>query len=281
MSGLDAGIRKAAQYAASRIKSSEYRLDPDLPVASVVGISSRRSLGILRGLIRGVGLRKSPWSALCVGRGVSLRNRRMIKVGKGVTAGRGAVLDGLSRRGLVLGDNVTIGPYSIIETSGVITDLGEGCVMGARSAIGSHSFIGAAGGVWIGEDVIMGNRVSFHSENHVFEDTSRPIRDQGVTREGITIDDDCWVGANVTFLDGARVGRGCVIAAGSVVRGEIPPMSVIAGVPAKVMKMRERAELYESPARGAAVGVVAGGVDKQCSGLDGLQASGPRPERTG
>ncbi|MFE0510977.1 acyltransferase [Streptomyces sp. NPDC058964] len=229
-----------AEYAATRIKGSEYRLDPDLPMSSVVGISGRRSLAVLRGLLQAFGLRTSLWSALCVGRDVDFRNRRMIKIGKGVTVGRGAVLDGLSRRGLVLGDNVTIGPYSIIETSGVVTDLGEGCVMGARSAIGSHSFVGAAGGVWIGEDVIMGNRVSFHSENHVFEDTSRPIRDQGVTREGITIDDDCWVGANVTFLDGARVGRGCVIAAGSVVRGEIPPMSVIAGVPAKVIKTRKQ-----------------------------------------
>jgi hypothetical protein len=67
MSGLDAGIRKVAEYAASRIKGSEYRLDPDLPVASVVGISGRRSAGILRGLIRGVGLRQSLLSVLCVG----------------------------------------------------------------------------------------------------------------------------------------------------------------------------------------------------------------------
>jgi acetyltransferase-like isoleucine patch superfamily enzyme len=237
--GFDVKVRRLAEKAATRLKGSEYRIDPELPASAVFGIGLRRSIAVLRGMVRARGLRRSHWSSPCVGRNVEFRNRKMIRIGKAVTIGRGSVLDGLSRKGLELGDNVTIGPYSIIETSGVITDLGEGCVMGARSAIGSFSFIGAAGGVWIGEDVIMGNRVSFHSENHVFKDTSRPIREQGVTREGIWIDDDCWIGANVTFLDGARVGKGCVVAAGSVVRGEIPPFSVIAGVPARVLKTRE------------------------------------------
>jgi acetyltransferase-like isoleucine patch superfamily enzyme len=84
----------------------------------------------------------------------------------------------------------------------------------------------------------MGQRVSFHSENHKFDRIDIPIRLQGVSRQGITIEDDCWVGANVTFLDGAHVGRGCVIGAGSVVKGTIPPYSVIAGAPAKVLRSR-------------------------------------------
>jgi len=66
-----------------------------------------------------------------------------------------------------------------------------------------------------------------------------PIRLQGVTRQGIVIEDDCWIGAKVTFLDGAHVGRGCVIAAGAVVRGEIPAYSIAAGVPARVIKSRK------------------------------------------
>ena len=51
---------------------------------------------------------------------------------------------------------------------------------------------------------------------------------------------DCWIGVKVTFLDGANVGDGCIIAAGSIVRGDIPPFSIIAGVPAKVIKMRNK-----------------------------------------
>jgi acetyltransferase-like isoleucine patch superfamily enzyme len=79
----------------------------------------------------------------------------------------------------------------------------------------------------------MGQHVSFHPENHVYDRTDIPIRSQGTTRLGITIEDDVWVGANVTFLDGAVVGRGCVIGAGSVVRGKIPPYCIAIGVPAK------------------------------------------------
>jgi acetyltransferase-like isoleucine patch superfamily enzyme len=71
------------------------------------------------------------------------------------------------------------------------------------------------------------------------------------------IEDDCWVGANTTFLDGAHVGRGCVIAAGSLVRGEIPPYSVLVGSPARVLKSRlpagtESPRSYAVPAGGKA-----------------------------
>jgi acetyltransferase-like isoleucine patch superfamily enzyme len=173
-----------------------------------------------------------------LGRDVELRNRNLIQLGNGVTIGRGVVIDGLSRRGVVLGDRVVIGAYTIIEGTGVVTDLGEGCTIGSGSALGPFSFIGAAGGVSIGENVLMGNRVSFHSENHCFDDVDRPIHEQGVTRQGIVIGNGCWVGANVTFLDGASVGCGAVIGAGSVVRGVIPPEVVAAGVPARSIRLR-------------------------------------------
>jgi acetyltransferase-like isoleucine patch superfamily enzyme len=68
----------------------------------------------------------------------------------------------------------------------------------------------------------------------------RPIRDQGVTNKGIVIDDDVWVGSNVTFLDGVHVGTGCVIGAGAVVTKDLPPYSVAAGVPARVIDNRRQ-----------------------------------------
>lgn len=115
-------------------------------------------------------------------------------------------------------------------------------MIGDNTGIGSHSFIGGAGGVQIGSDVIMGQWVSFHPENHNHEDLVKPIRLQGVNRKGIFIEDDCWIGAKVTFLDGAHVGRGCVIAAGAVVRGHIPPYSIAGGVPARVIRSRKVSE---------------------------------------
>ena len=230
--------RLLLERAAQQLKGPDYRLDPELPLSALFGIARRRIASLLRGGARARSTSSSRLSPPFLGRDVELRNRRLITIGRGVTIGRGAAIDGLSRHGVHIGDNVTIGPYAIIEATGVVSDLGHGCFIGNRSALGSGSFVGAAGGVWIGEDVIMGNRVNFHSENHVFDDTSRPIREQGVTRQGIRIEDDCWVGGGVTFLDGAHVGRGCVVAAGSVVRGEVPPYSVIAGVPAKVIRSR-------------------------------------------
>jgi acetyltransferase-like isoleucine patch superfamily enzyme len=86
--------------------------------------------------------------------------------------------------------------------------------------------------------VICGPRVSFHAENHVYTDPDTPIRLQGVTRRGIVVEDDCWIGAGSMILDGVRISRGCVVAAGAVVTRDVPPYSVVAGVPARVIKSR-------------------------------------------
>ena len=150
----------------------------------------------------------------------------------------GVTIDALSTNGVLLGANCNVGPMAIIQATGVLTRIGVGLSIGENSGIGGFSFIGCGGGVVIGANVIMGQYVSFHSENHLFEDIQKPIRTQGVTRAGISIGDDCWIGAKSTFLDGANVGRGCVVAAGSVVKGQIPPFSVVAGVPARVVKSR-------------------------------------------
>jgi acetyltransferase-like isoleucine patch superfamily enzyme len=173
--------------------------------------------------------------------GVKLRNARLCSFGKGVTLEVGVILDGLSYEGVTLGDNVTIGAYSEIRSS-MLSSLGAGLRFGKNSACGAYSFIGAGGPIRIGEHVIMGQHVSFHAENHNFSRIDIPIRVQGVTKKGIIVEDDCWVGANVTFLDGCHVGTGCVIAAGAVVRGEVPPYSIIAGVPARVIKTRKPTE---------------------------------------
>lgn len=131
-----------------------------------------------------------------------------------------------------------IGPYSIIRAS-MLTHLGEGVSIGKQSSLDAYSYIGAGGGVFIGDCVIMGQHISFHAENHQYDRLDVSIRQQGITRLGIVIEDDCWVGSNVTFLDGAHVGRGCVIAAGTVVRGTIPEYSVVAGVPGRIVKSRK------------------------------------------
>jgi acetyltransferase-like isoleucine patch superfamily enzyme len=82
----------------------------------------------------------------------------------------------------------------------------------------------------------MGSYISFHSENHNYEDTSKLIREQGVTSKGIKLGNNIWVGAKVTFLDGCQVGNNSVVAAGAVVNGIFPDNVVLGGVPAKILK---------------------------------------------
>jgi acetyltransferase-like isoleucine patch superfamily enzyme len=231
-------MRIIAQWAARRLKGSDYALDPALSPAALLDEIASRALCLLRGLRWRLIPPFGPGGVVFAGAGVRLRHRALIRCGRAVTLGRGVMIDALSHEGVHIGDDVNLGPWCILEASGVISNIGKGIRIGSHCGIGAFSYIGGAGGVDIGDNVIMGQRVSFHPENHRFDRTDVPIRDQGVTRDGIVLGDDCWVGANVTFLDGARVGAGCVIAAGTVVRGEIPPNSVCAGVPVRVLRTR-------------------------------------------
>jgi acetyltransferase-like isoleucine patch superfamily enzyme len=227
-------MRQLLDWAGQRLKGPDYRLDPAIGFAELAGLATRRFVWAVRGFLRGGGIRR----CVFVGAGVRIRNRRFLTLGSGVTLQDGVQIDALARDGVVLGTNVNIGPYTLIQATGVFTRLGTGLHIGDNSGIGAFSFIGAGGGVTIGSNVIMGQYVSFHSENHVFTRVDVPIKAQGVTREGISIGDDCWIGAKATFLDGAHVGRGCVVAAGSVVKGTFPDYSVIAGVPARIVRTR-------------------------------------------
>jgi len=228
------------ETALSKLKGRKYVIDRRIPIHLFLMILLRRSVWLVRGLFRTLLLTGKP-AMVFMAPGVKLRNLSLCKFGKGVTLETGVILDGLSYEGVTLGDNVTIGPYSEIRSS-MLSSLGAGLSFGKNSGCGAYSFIGAGGPIRIGEHVIMGQHVSFHAENHNFSRIDVPIRMQGVTKLGITLEDDCWVGANVIFLDGCHVGRGCVVAAGAVVRGDVPPFSVIAGVPARVIRSRNPSE---------------------------------------
>ena len=85
---------------------------------------------------------------------------------------------------------------------------------------------------------MMGPRVNLLAENHNFERTDIPIKAQGVRRSFIAIGDDCWLGANCTILAGVTIGQGSIVAAGAVVTSDVPPFSIVGGVPARLIKSR-------------------------------------------
>lgn len=229
-------IYNVVECSLMRLKKRQYHLDRAIPPSLLLGTLLRRFAWLSRGIMKSLIFQRR-WSLVFMAPRVNLRNAALIRFGRGVTLERGVIVDGLSRNGIELGDNVMIGPYSVIRAS-MLSNLGDGVRMGRNSSVDAYSYIGAAGLISIGENVIMGQHIAFHAENHNYDRLDIPIRDQGTQRKGIVIEDDCWVGANTTFLDGAQVGRGCVVAAGSIVRGEIPPYSVVAGVPARVIKSR-------------------------------------------
>jgi acetyltransferase-like isoleucine patch superfamily enzyme len=229
-------LYKSVESFGSRIKGRPFHLDRNIPLSLLLGLMLRRAIWLMRGMFKLLVLQRRI-ATVFMAKGVNLRGAPLIRFGKGVTLERGVIIDGLMRKGVLLGDNVKIGAYSVI-VGAPASNLGEGISMGANSAVDAFSFLGSSGFISIGQNVIMGQHVGFHPENHNFDRTDIPIREQGTTRIGITIEDDVWVGSNAIFLDGAHVGKGCVIGAGSVVRGNIPPYSIAVGVPAKVVRSR-------------------------------------------
>jgi acetyltransferase-like isoleucine patch superfamily enzyme len=194
-------------------------------------ISSRSLFEIARGQL---------WSLL---RGLSwkLRRRRIsaqLFVRRGVSIDDYAIIDALSCEGIQVGDATTLAKFSYLKCSSTLGNLGVGIVIGDHTAIGAYSYVGAAGGVIIGDNVLFGQRVSIHAENHKFDRLDIPVREQGVSHAGVRIEDDCWIGSHSVVLDGITIGRGAIVVAGSVVSRDIPPGAVVSGVPARLMRMR-------------------------------------------
>jgi acetyltransferase-like isoleucine patch superfamily enzyme len=173
-----------------------------------------------------------------LGKGSRIRQSSQFLVGSGVEIGIYSQLDCLSRGGITMGHGSKIGAFSLMSVSGTLRDLGDRIVIGDHVGIGDYAHIGGAGGVSIGDHTITGAYLSIHPENHNFSDSRIPISEQGVSRRGISIGRDCWLGAKVTILDGTKIGNGCIVAAGAVVSGEFGDNLVIGGVPARVLKPR-------------------------------------------
>ncbi|MCZ9882308.1 acyltransferase [Arthrobacter sp. B2a2-09] len=150
-----------------------------------------------------------------------------------------AEVQGLTKCGLNFGIDVSIGPGCMIRpTSYYGGEVGVGLWVGDRTSFGAGCFIGCSGEIRIGNDVMLGPGVRLFSENHVFGDTEQTIKAQGVVRESLSIGDDVWIGSGATVTAGVTVGSGVVIAAGSVVTRDVPDNSIVAGVPAKVLRSR-------------------------------------------
>ena len=227
---------KIIQFIINKIKGSDnYTFENNVTLSNLVNILFLRTLQIMRGMI----LKIFAWNIkglLFVGRGVKIDFKKSIYSGKNLILEDRVYINGLSKKGIFFGKNCTVGREAIILSTGVIRNIGEGVKIGSNTAIGARNFISGQGGIEIGSDVIMGPDIRIFSENHNFLNSSKIIKDQGETRKGVKVGDNCWIGANVTILDGVNIGDNSIIAAGSVVNESFKNDVLIGGVPARVLK---------------------------------------------
>lgn len=193
---------------------------------------------IFRGMLRKIFFREST-GLLFVGKNTKISHMHNIIVGKNVKFERNCEIQGLSKKNLKFGNNVTIGADTMIRPSSYYgIDLGEGMEIGDNSSIGPFSYIGCAGYIKIGKNVMIGPKVSMFAENHNFSDRNIDIKLQGTNQKGITIEDNCWIGSNVIILDGVTIGEGSVIAAGTIVTKSIPRNSKVIDKRNKIIQVR-------------------------------------------
>ena len=130
--------------------------------------------------------------------------------------------------------NFSLGRKSGVESYCCINNAVGDVTIGDHTRIGIHCTV--IGPVCIGNNVNLAQGITVTALNHNFEDASRRIDEQGISTKPVVIGDDVWIGANAVILPGVTIGRHVVVAAGAVVTKDVPPHSLVAGVPAKLLK---------------------------------------------
>lgn len=141
----------------------------------------------------------------------------------------GLVMIGLGK--LAINKKSYIGAYCVYQGDGNVN-------VGTRTYLGHYVNFGSDALIAIGDDCLVGNRVTFIDSDHIIADREEPIRKQGLIANKITISNNVWIGTGVVVLRGVTIGEGAVVGAGAVVTRDVPPYTVVAGVPARPIKRR-------------------------------------------
>jgi acetyltransferase-like isoleucine patch superfamily enzyme len=190
----------------------------------------------------GVGLRAIAYRLImrlegivAIEKGVRIRFADQIRLGKGVYLDEGVYLHACPG-GIEIGENTLVMHHAELHVYN-FRELPQARIkIGRDSLIGEFNVLRGQGGITLGDRVYTSPLVQIAAVNHVFADPSRPFVEQGITAEGIEVEDDVWIGAGAIVTDGVHIGRGAVVAAGAVVTQDVPAHTVVAGVPARVVK---------------------------------------------
>jgi acetyltransferase-like isoleucine patch superfamily enzyme len=188
---------------------------------------------VIRSVIYRVILRVDGWVA--IEKNVRLRFANYINLAHGVFLDEAVYLHACPN-GIEIGRNTIVMHGAILHVYNFRNIPHSGILIGSDSLIGEYTVIRGQGGVTIGDRVYTSPFTQIIAVNHVFQDPARSFVDQGITAEGIIIEDDVWIGAGAIIIDGVRISRGAVIAAGAVVTQDVPPHTVVGGVPARIIK---------------------------------------------
>lgn len=191
----------------------------------------------LRGLVHRLRL-GSCGGRLLIGARTRLMFPRHIHVGRNVLIGDDCYVSGYSISGVRISDNVRIREGVWIQATGVLDEPGVGLTIGEGTYIAPRAVLGAGGGITIGKRALIGASSHLLAENHRMNDPNVPIQAQGVTRAGIIVGDDAWIGNGAIVLDGVTIGNGAVVGAGSVVTKDVPDGGIVVGNPARLIRNR-------------------------------------------
>ena len=148
--------------------------------------------------------------------------------------GRHSVIHGSARMDTPPYRKFSLGDYSVIESFACINNAVGDVIIGDHTRIGLHNTI--IGPVTIGHHVNLAQGITVTALNHNFDDPKKRIDEQGISTKPVVIEDDIWIGANAVILPGVTIGHHTVVAAGAIVTKDVPPHSLVAGVPAKIIK---------------------------------------------
>lgn len=195
-------------------------------IPTVIGIGVRAIVYRLILRMRGVA---------AIENGVRIRFADQIELGRNAYIDQGVYLHACPD-GISIGDNTFVMHGSVLHVYN-FRELPHAFIrIGNNSLIGELNVLRGQGGITIGDRVYTAPMVQMLAVNHVFDDPTRPMIEQGITAEGITIEDDVWIGAGAIITDGVRICKGAVVAAGAVVTQDVPPFTVVGGTPARVLR---------------------------------------------